>query len=281
MKQAFKIPTQRTGSRVLTAASAAALALLASSSSWLGTQAHSFPFQVEQFSLGIFEVAMAQDLTADQIIERYDAIMGPPKFESEAKMTANREDGTSRTYEMRFIKSEDDKFRIWFKKPSAVAGQEMLRVGDNAWLYMPNLKRATRIANRDSFQGGDFNNADVMRVNYKVDYTPALKPSEDPTLYKVELKAKNANTSYDQILLWVRKSDTMPAKAEFYGTSGKLLRSAEFSDYKEFGKGYKRPARVLMKNEIVKARSSEMVIESMNTAAEFPAQRFTQTDLGK
>lgn len=226
-------------------------------------------------------IAMAADMTADQIVEKYDAIMGPAKFESEMKMTATREDGTTRTYEMKSIKSEDDKFRIWFKKPSAVAGQEMLRVGDNAWLYIPNLKRATRIANRDSFQGGDFNNADVMRVNYKVDYTPTLKPAEEASQYKLELKAKNTNTAYNLIHLWVRKADVLPVKAEFFGTSGKLLRSAAFSDYKDFGKGYTRPAKVVMKNEIVKARSSELVMESMKTDIDFPAQRFTQTDLGK
>ena len=50
----------------------------------------------------------------------------------------------------------------------------MLRNGDNLWVYIPNLKRATRVALRDSFQGGDFNNADVLRVNYEADYTGKL-----------------------------------------------------------------------------------------------------------
>ncbi|MFZ9521535.1 MAG: outer membrane lipoprotein-sorting protein, partial [Silvanigrellaceae bacterium] len=107
--------------------------------------------------------AWAAEPTADQLIEKYDAIMGPTNFESSAKMMARREDGTIRNYEMRFVKKGNEKFRIWFKGPAAVAGQEVLRVGDNSWVYLPNLKRATRIANRDSFQGGDFNNADVLR----------------------------------------------------------------------------------------------------------------------
>lgn len=228
-----------------------------------------------------FNAVFAQEMNANTIIEKYDAIMGPKSYESEFKMTATREDGTVRTYEMKAIKSGDEKFRIWFKKPSAVVGQEILRVGDNSWLYMPNLKRATRIANRDSFQGGDFNNADVLRVNYKADYNGTMKTSDDANAFHVELKAKNNNTSYDSIQIWVRKADFMPIKGEYYGTSGKLLRSAAFSDYKDFGKGFVRPSKIIMKNEIVKSRQSEMITESMKTDVTLPEQRFNQTDLGK
>lgn len=233
------------------------------------------------FSVCSSTVLFAATPTADVLLEKYDSIMGPENFDSSARMTARREDGTVRTYDMRFVKKGTEKFRIWFKGPAAVAGQEVLRVGDNSWVYLPNLKRATRIANRDSFQGGDFNNADVLRVNYKADYTAILGQSDKAETYLVELKAKNTNTSYDVIKLWMRKSDSMPVRGEYYGTSGKILRSAEFSDYKEFSKGYKRPARVVMRNELIKERSTELLTQSMNVDVSFPDSRFTLTDLGK
>lgn len=226
-------------------------------------------------------MASAGDFSADALLEKYDSIMGPENYESFAKMTAKREDGTVRTYDMRFVKKGTEKFRIWFKGPAAVAGQEVLRVGDNSWVYLPNLKRATRIANRDSFQGGDFNNADVLRVNYKADYSAVLGKSENAEQYLIELKAKNANTSYDVVKLWMRKSDSMPVRGEYYGTSGKILRSAEFSDYKEFSKGYRRPAKVIMRNELIKERFTELIMQSMNIGVVVPDQRFSLTDLGK
>src|SRR4051812_20830907 len=83
--------------------------------------------------------------TAEQILERYDEIMGPSRFQAVSLMMAHREDGTERTYEMKFLRGEGDRFRIWFEQPSAVKGQEMLRSGDNLWLYLPSLKRATRV----------------------------------------------------------------------------------------------------------------------------------------
>ena len=226
-------------------------------------------------------LALAADPTPEQVLAKYDQVMGPATFEMESRMTAFREDGSSRTYAMRMLRGGQDKFRIWFKEPAAVRGQEMLRLGDNLWVYLPNLKRATRMANRDSFQGGDFNNADVLRVNYAQDYAATLVPSAVPDTYLLELKAKNPNTAYEAVKLWVRTSDWLPVRGEYFGTSGQMIRSAQFLDYREFEKGYTRPAKLVMQNELVKARRSEMEIRSVKLNVEAPAQRFTQADLGR
>ncbi|MFL5349260.1 MAG: outer membrane lipoprotein-sorting protein [Hyalangium sp.] len=225
--------------------------------------------------------ALAVEPTPEELLQRYDEVMGPRTFEAESQMTAWREDGSSRTYELRMLKAEDDKSRIWFKAPASVKGQEILRVGDNLWVYLPNLKRATRMANRDSFQGGDFNNADILRVSYSRDYAGKRVPSDVPETWALELKAKSPETAYDAIKLWLRKSDGQPVKAQYFGTSGQMLRSAEFSDYTEFEKGYSRPAKVVMRNELVKSRRSELVLKSLKRGVDAPSQRFTQADLGR
>jgi outer membrane lipoprotein-sorting protein len=224
---------------------------------------------------------LAADPTVDELLKKYDEIMGPVQFEGEMSMTATREDGTSRTYVMKFLKKDNDKFRLWFAEPSSVKGQEMLRNGDNLWVYIPNLKRATRIANRDSFQGGDFNNADVLRVNYAADYTGKLVDAGQSDAWCVELKSKSQETSYDSIKLWMRKSDFQPLKGQYFGTSGQMIRSATFSDHKEYEKGFTRPGVIVMQNELVKARKSELRTSRLTLKVDAPAQRFTQADLGK
>jgi outer membrane lipoprotein-sorting protein len=229
----------------------------------------------------VSSLAFAAEPTAQEILAKYDAVMGPGTFEAQTEMTATREDGSARTYGMKFLKRDADKFRVWFSEPASVKGQEILRLGDNAWVYLPNLKRATRIANRDSFQGGDFNNADVLRVNYTADYDAVLVPSDKPDALTVELKAKSTETAYDKIRLTVRKGDLQPLKGEYFGTSGQLIRSAVFSEHKEFEKGFVRPARIVMQNEVVKARKSEMVTKSFKLNVDAPPQRFMQSDLGK
>ena len=93
-------------------------------------------------------LASTGEPTADELLKRYDQVMSPKTFDGLLLMVAHRQDDTTRTYKFRALKSEDDKIRTWFYEPAAAKGQEMLRVGDNMWVYMPNLKRAMRLASR-------------------------------------------------------------------------------------------------------------------------------------
>lgn len=225
--------------------------------------------------------AFAQEQSAEALLRRYDALLAPASFEAELAMVAHREDGSTRSYEMTVLKSGPDKLRVIFSAPATAKGQEMLRDGDNMWLYMPNLKRAVRVASRDSFMGGDFNNADVLRVDYTADYTARIA-GETADAYVLELKAKGPGVAYDRIKLWLSKgAEPQPRKAELYATSGKLLRTAEFSDVKDLGGGYKRPAKIVMRNELSKQRYSVMTWKSVTIKDEIPPERFTLEDLGR
>lgn len=220
--------------------------------------------------------------TAKEVVAKYDAVMAPDTFKGTATMTSHRDDGTTRSYKMNIMKGSNDRFRIWFAEPAAVRGQEMLRNGENFWVYMPNLKRSLRLASRDNFQGGDFNNADVLRANYSTDYDATLEEdASKPDTWLLKLKAKTADTSYDTIKLWVSRSPLgMPVRGEYYTASGKMLRSAEFTDVKDFGNGLKRPALIKMRNEIATQRYSEMTWDAVDIAAQVGEGKFGLSDLG-
>ncbi|MBI5494455.1 MAG: outer membrane lipoprotein-sorting protein [Deltaproteobacteria bacterium] len=232
--------------------------------------------------VGMAGPALAAEPDAATLLRRYDEVMGPAFFEMDTSMTAHREDGSTRTYKMRVLKSGTEKLRVTFSEPSSAKGQEMLRNGDNLWLYMPNLKRSVRIASRDSFMGGDFNNADVLRVNYEADYTGKLTtPSTIPNTYQLELKAKGPQVAYDVIKLWMTvEAKPLPVRGEFYASSGKMLRSAQFSEVKDFGQ-LKRPAKIMMRNELATQRYSEMLLHTMTVKDSMNQQRFVLDDLGK
>jgi len=232
-------------------------------------------------SLPLVSAAPAAPPTPAELLAKYDAIMGPPSYEAVARMTAHRDDDTERTYKMRILKSGTERFRAWFLEPASVRGQEMLRQGDNFWLYMPNLKRGVRMASRDSFQGGDFNNADVLRVNYAADYDGTVgEDAAMPATWLLELKAKTPEAAYDRIRLWIGRADLMPVKGEYYTESGKLLRTAEFSEVKTF-KGLKRPTKVLMRNQLAVKRWSVMIVDELDPKVNPPASRFVVDDLGR
>ena len=225
-------------------------------------------------------LAAAAEPSAEALVRRYDAVMSPGAFEALVEMVAHRADGTTRRYKFRVLKSGDDKVRSLFLEPAAAKGQEMLKVGDNMWVYMPNLKRALRIASRESFQGGDFNNGDILRVSYVTDYTASLVPSEDASLWALDLVGKTAETTYDRVKLWMRKDNELPVKAEYYAASGKLLRSATFDEVKNFH-GLERPSRMVMRNELATSRFSELTFLDMKAGTDAPAQKFVLDDLGR
>jgi outer membrane lipoprotein-sorting protein len=224
--------------------------------------------------------ASANPPTADELVRRYDEVMSPRTFEAVMEMVAHRQDGSTRSYKFRALKLGNDKTRVWFLEPASAMGQEMLKVGDNMWVYMPNLKRALRIASRESFQGGDFNNGDIMRVNYVADYDAKLLPETDASSWAVELSAKSNEASYDRIRLWLDKDKRLPMKAEYYAASGKMLRSATFESTKTFH-GLERPSRIVMRNELATKRFSEMTMVDMKAGVEAPAQKFVLDDLGR
>lgn len=231
-------------------------------------------------SLAIPTLAAAADPTAEQLLKRYDQVMSPRTFDGLLVMIAHRQDDTTRTYKFRALKSQDDKIRTWFFEPAAAKGQEMLRVEDNMWVYMPNLKRALRLASRESFQGGDFNNGDVLRVNYVADYNAKLIPAEDDKLWLLDLTAKSKEAAYDHIKLWMSKDKQQPAKAEYYAASGKMLRSAKFEEVKSFH-GLERPAHMTMRNELATKRYTEMMWLDLKLDLDVPAQKFVVDDLGR
>jgi outer membrane lipoprotein-sorting protein len=232
-------------------------------------------------TLLLFLIASDATPTAQALLEKYDAAMGPDTMDARTQMTAHRPDGSTRTYQMRMLKAGPDKLRIWFLGPAAVRGQEMLRHGDALWVYLPSLKKPTRMASRQSFQGGDFNNADVLRTSYQTDYAATVLPqSTRAGTWELALKAKTPEAAYARIHLWLSKSDGLPVRGEYLSPSGKVLRVAEFSEVKNFG-GLKRPSRIAMKDALQPSRWSELVVETYDTRAKPAAAQFFLSNLGR
>ncbi len=235
------------------------------------------------FAILCFSTVAAADKanpTPTELLAAYDNTMSPKTFDALVVMVAHRQDDTTRTYKFRAMKGPEDKIRLWFFEPASAKGQEMLRVGENMWVYMPNLKRALRIASRDSFQGGDFNNADALRVNYVADYEPKFGDSGSPDQWLLDLAAKTKDAAYDRIKLWIHKGDLMPVKAEYYAASGKMLRSMQYAEVKDFH-GHKRPSHLVMRNELAVKRFSEMNTLDMKLNVDVPPQKFVLDDLGR
>ncbi len=103
----------------------------------------------------------------------------------------------------------------------------------NLWVFRPGLRKPISVSPRQRLSG-QAANGDIATTNYARDYEGKLlgedKVNGTPA-YRLELKAKGANTTYDSINYWISKDKILGIKAEFLTAEGQVFKSAVF-EYK-------------------------------------------------
>lgn len=216
--------------------------------------------------------------SANEIVGKVQKNLAPPNFKSIYQFTNYRLDGTVATYEVRFSVKDVNHSHGYFLKPEREKGREVLRLKDVLWTYMPNIGRTVRVADRDSFAGGDFSNADILRVDWLAQYNATLaKDSKNQSI--IDLKAKNNEAAYHKMRLWIDKATTQPVQQYFYDSKGTLLKICKYGSVKTYGV-ITRPSRMVMENVITKLKS-EMQIQELEFDTKLPEARFVVDNLGK
>jgi len=191
--------------------------------------------------LGLVPSAYALDGVA--ILRQVDANMWPDSYEMYRKLINVDTDGSRREYVMYTVKKGRDKVANLFLTPPDNLGQVMLRVGDSMWLQLPDVPQPLRVSSMHSVVGGIFNNWDLMRSTFSVDY--AVESVEDQhEAYALSLKALSRWVMYDRLSLRVDKQTLLPQKLEAFAASGVLIKTLTFKNTKDLGDGIVRPSVV-------------------------------------
>lgn len=217
-------------------------------------------------------------IDATAIVTKIQNILSPENFTAKYRFTNHRLDGTVTTYVVRFQSLNPTTSHGMFLEPKAEQGRELLRTDDSIWTYMPSIGRAMRIADRDSFAGGDFSNADVLRVDWTKRYKMELLKTS-PKQWIVGMTAAHPDANYNAMRLWVRRDNGQPVQQNFYDAKGTLLKQLRYGAIKSFGT-ITRPARLLMINRI-SGQKSELDVLEFSLTPHLPQQRFLVENLGK
>jgi outer membrane lipoprotein-sorting protein len=181
--------------------------------------------------VGVASVTHALDGTA--ILKKVDANLQPESFESYRKLINIEPSGAKREFLLYTLKKGQDKIVSLFLSPASEKGRATLRLGDNMWLYIPNVGKPVRITSLQSVVGGVFNNADIMRLDYNVEYD-VQNIMDEKTEYILDLKAKTAAVAYDKLKMWVDKKAVVPTKIECYAATGLLIKTLYLKERKPF-----------------------------------------------
>ena len=224
-------------------------------------------------ALCLVALPAAAAMDGTQILQKVDRNLEPESYESYRQLTDIQPDGSKKVSVLYTMKKGRDKVVALFLAPASDKGRVTLRLGDNMWLYMPDVGRPIRITSLQSVTGSVFNNADILRIDYTAEYNVEAT-EEQGDAYILSLKAKTGEVAYDKLKMWVDKKALLPVTIECYAASGLLLKTLRFRDVKDFGGGIKRPATLETDSPLYKGYKSLMQWSGLKKR-EFPDEVFT------
>jgi outer membrane lipoprotein-sorting protein len=206
----------------------------------------------------LFSASPAVSIDRVAILRQVDKNLQPESFESYRKLINIEPNGAKREFLLYTLKKGNDKIVSLFLTPASEKGRATLRLGDNMWLYIPNVGKPVRITSLQSVVGGVFNNADIMRLDYNVEYD-VQNIADEKSEYVLDLKAKTATVAYDKLKMWVDKKTVVPTKIECYAATGLLIKTLYFKERKPFDEGVLRPSVIETDSPLYKDYQSILV----------------------
>jgi outer membrane lipoprotein-sorting protein len=186
-------------------------------------------------------VMPARAVDGGQLLAQIDRNLNPESYQTYRKLINVEPNGRKKEYVLFTVKKGVDKVAALFLSPASERGRSTLRLGNNMWLYIPNVGKPIRITSLQSVIGGIFNNADILALDYSAEYN-VEKVDEPDAEYLLYLKAKSKSVAYDRLKMWVDKKRKLPTKIECLTEASMLIKTIYFKDIKDFGDGIIRPS---------------------------------------
>jgi len=197
-------------------------------------------------------------LDGEALLKQVDRNLNPESYEMYRKLINVEPDGRKKEFTLFSVKKGSDKIVALFLAPASEKGRSTLRLGDNIWLYIPNVGKPIRITSLQSVVGGVFNNADILNLDYAVEYDVA-RVEEAGNEHLLHLKAKTRSVAYDRLRMWVDKDRKLPTKIECLTEANMLIKTISFKDHKDFGGGIVRPSVIETDSPLYKGYKSIMI----------------------
>jgi len=218
-------------------------------------------------------------LWSNELLDQIDRNLTPMSARIYKKLINIEPDGSKKEFLIFQAKRDKEKMVSLFLAPESEKGRATLRLGENMWLYIPNVGRPIRITSMQSVVGGVFNNADIMRLDFSTEYDLKSKTEHD-THFVLELKAKNGTVAYDRLVMKVDTKSLTPIQIECYTSTEMLIKTLFYKEVKDFGNGIIRPAVIETLSPMYKGYKSIMIYGKI-TPKSFADEAFTLDNLAK
>ena len=194
----------------------------------------------------------------NQILSEVDRNLEPPSYEMYRKLINIEPDGKKKEFMLYMVRKGNDKVGGLFLSPASDKGRTLLRLGDNMWLYIPNVGKPIRITSLQSATGGVFNNADILRIDFGSEYD-VNKMEDKGESWLLYAKAKTRTVAYDRLKIWVEKKSVLPTKIECLTEKSLLIKTLYFKETRDFGDGLVRPSVIETDSPLYRGYKSVLI----------------------
>lgn len=230
--------------------------------------------------LAVVIPALSEDLNGEEIMKRVDENRIFARIEYNGKMTIKKKKKI-RTKSMHIYGEGEEKAFIEFTN-SEDAGTRFLRLSGELWMFFPDAEEIIKISGhmlRESMMGSDFSYEDMVdNEELLKKYSITIVASEvvnERDCYVLELNAIKKKITYAKQKVWVDKERFVTLKGQLFARSGKLLKEIVSEKVQEYDDRY-FATKVIMKNMLVKDRSTTFEMEDIEFDADIPDGVFTK-----
>lgn len=196
----------------------------------------------------------------------------------------------TRTLRLRTLEQTDD--GDWsltiFDEPADVKGTALLTYShgleaDDQWIYLPALKRVKRISSKNKsgpFMGSELAFEDMSSFElekYQYNYLRE-EPCGELLCFVSEWTPVYEHTGYSRMEVWHDQREYRVQRIEYYGRSGKHLKTLLMSNYQLFSNRFWRPLHYEMSNHQT-GKVTLLNYTSIEFGLGFTARDFDQNSL--
>ncbi len=239
-------------------------------------------------TLLVVSFGASAQLTGREIIDKVYNLPAGDDQTSVLTMTLVNKSGQTRIRKIQqFTKDlgDTEKSIMFFMTPADVKNTSFMNwsydsdKADDQWIYLPALKKVKRISSdskSDYFMGSDFTYDDLGDRKLDADTHKLLREEtvDGVDCFVVESISKDEDYMYSKTVTWIRKSNFVGLKKDFYDEDDELLKTLSIKKLEEIS-GLWIITHSEMEN-VQKNHKTSMELSNIKINTGVPASKFTE-----
>ena len=215
---------------------------------------------------------------AGQILRKAEAVRNPDldyavDFAIHGVARGARTSERDATYSM--LARGKDRTVILMRSPSALYGALVLMAEGQYWMLLPRASNPWELSGAQ-MKNGDIATGNIARVNLTRGFSATVAGEErieGEACWRLELLPVGDDVQFARIAYWVAKKGFLPKRLDQYGSTGTLLKSVRYLDYRKGALGL-RPMRLTIDSMDEWKEASSLTFSNLRKISP-PSQAFT------